>query len=395
MQEKSDLVKILYMDVTQLDLSQEVCDILLNSKIEILDDIVFRTEKEMLDILVKKEYLNEVKRMLVVFGLSFKCSKVPKGTVKTIEDLDLSKEVYNILKEVGIYTVEDLLNTDFSSINSQTGLNCKLSEELKLKLKVLENNTINIEDKSVDELDFGIKISNALKKGGIWNVKDLIETDILKIRNFSDLERSSFRKILLRLDELGFNPIESETKKIEKLKKSLEIEQHREEITSSPIEIENIEVNNGYMLDITFSGELKKDWIRIFKNCRSAYWLNICKWNDDEHISSTAEIMAAELIASMQLETGKTTVSCLVEELFKCENHKEVLAYFVEGLYEILKNTQRIYSKRIKKYLIKSRRFEIEETEWNIDFMKSVFAERDKRILINNELSDLIKKKNH
>ena len=393
MVEKSNILKILDMDIMDLDLNQEICNILHNNKIKMVEDVVCYTEEEMLHILGKNEYLEELSERLTLLEVEFKHNKSHKDIVKTIEDLDLSVRAYNVLKRAGINTVAELVCTDISEIRRRIDicLNRKVFDEILLKIKESGLQLQENANKEVEKLGFTPKLAIILRRNGINTANDLSRENLLNIRHIPQVGRKAFKEIVLKLDELGFNPIEIETKKLDELKKTLEIEKHQEETLSSPIEIENIEVNNGYKLNITFSSELKEDWIEIFKKWRSGYWVCICKSNDDEHISSTAEIMAANLIASIQLEAGKATASCLVEELFKIDNHKEVLAYFIEGLNKILKNTHIGYSKRIKEDSVKLRQFEIEEIEWNIDFMKSVFTERDKRIVLNNELSDLMK----
>lgn len=390
MTEKCDILKILDMDVTELELCREACDILINNKIEIVDEIVSYTEEEMLHILGKREYLEEIAEKLSVLGVSFKNSAERNDIAKTIEDLDLSVRAYNVLKRAGINTVEDLVYADLSEVRGRIGLNRKVLDEILLKLEESGLQLQENANKEVEELGFTPKLAIILRRNGINTAKDLSRENLLNIRRLPHVGRKVFKEIVLKLDELGFNPIDTETRKIEKLQKLIEKEKRQDIASFRSIEIENIEVNKYCQLDVTFSIAPTEEWIKIFDKVRTRYFSEM--YDSSECINSAAKTTAKKLINEIKLTVDLVTSYCSAEDILKTENHKEILIYFIEYLNAILKLTQKEYIKNIRVASIKSKQLEIDEALWNIEFMKSVFSERDKLVEINNELSDLINK---
>lgn len=323
-----DVLKVLDMDYMDLDISQDICNILRNNKIETVEDIISYTEEEMLFILGEKKHIEELTEKLTLLGLDFKYCKRHKDIDKTVEDLDLSVRAYNVLKRAGINTVADLMHTGISEIRRRTS---------------------------------------------------------------SGLNRKVFAEISLKLEEIGFDLIEMETKKIIELQKLLEQEKNQK-IVINPIEIKNIEVNEYCQLIITFSKALEETWVKTFKKVRARFF----GYKDDvaEYVESAPKVKAKKIIKEIELTVDSTTASCSAEDILESENHKEVLICFIEYLEKILNLTQNEYAKCTKRGLIRTRQVEINKTLDNISVIKSFYIKQDKRVTINKELRDLIKREN-
>lgn len=385
--DKFDVLKILDMDIIQLELSQAICDILLNNKIKIVGDIVSCTEEEIRYILKKREYLDEVKEKLDLLGLSFKYSKGHNGIAKTLEDLDLSLRTYNVLKRAGINTVSDLMYTDISEIRRRIGLglNRKCFDEILLKLKELGVRA-DIKDDDLEELGFSKKLIGVLRRGGIYTVEDLVSTDILKIRKLMHMGAIMFEDVLVKLIELGYNPIEIETKKLEEIKNSFDFEQNK--ILTDNIEIKKIEIDNYRNLKITLSESPTEEWVGNFNEIRANYL------EDENKVSGVTRNIVKKLIYEIKVSAKAEIYYCSATEIINHERYKEILTCFVTSLNDILNLTHEKYSESIIVESSIRTKNEIDETVANIEWMKSRLSERDKIISLNNELCDILIKEN-
>lgn len=304
-----------------LELSKDLCDILFNNKIENVSDIVSLTELEMYAMLRKRTYLNEIKKKIEALGLSFSNREVCIGEKDS--------------------------------------------------------------EKTIIDLNFTVKTYNVLRRNGITTIEDLLNKDIWDIFKFRCMGRRSFNEIVYKLDELGFNPIDGQIKKIAELEKELETLKNTKEPFAETIEIKSIKMDEYNKLWIVLSNVPAAEWITVFKDVRSKYFLS-----KDEN--ALPHKIVISIINEIELKPETEKVFCSANDILKYDKYKDILKCFVEILDDILKQTHKEYNERLRIVELDLKKEEINEISKGIDEIKRILAERDKRSVINAELEKLI-----
>ena len=153
MVEKSNIVKILDMNITELDLPEYLSDMMLDNNIKTIEDVVSYTEEELLNIIGMKKYIDILKEKLTLMGMDFKYKVTGhKEIAKTIEELNLSVKTYNVLRRAQITTVGDLVYADIRNNRYLRNMGRSSYEEILLKLDEIGINPINIEIDKVEQL---------------------------------------------------------------------------------------------------------------------------------------------------------------------------------------------------------------------------------------------------
>lgn len=144
-----------------------------------------------------------------------------------IEELNLSAMSVNVLKKIGIYTVEELLNTPQRKLEKRWPLDYKSLNEIKdkvhslgFKLKYEKEETIQEEKNEekeeigvntvIEKLDLSTRSYHALKKSEINTLGELINTPQEEIKKLWHLGYKSFNEIRDKIHSLGFLFIDEE-----------------------------------------------------------------------------------------------------------------------------------------------------------------------------------------
>ena len=165
-----------------------------------------------------------------------------------IEEMDLSVKSYNILKRSGIETLGNLKNISLERLAKlrnigrksyeeiiakieEYGISLKTEEELKLSNCLSEQSedereTVNL-SVAIEDLDFGVRSYNALKRAGIDTLGDLSQITLEKLARVRNLGRKSCEEIIAKLEEYGITLKTEEELKLEISSK----EQSEEELT--------------------------------------------------------------------------------------------------------------------------------------------------------------------
>lgn len=104
-----------------------------------------------------------------------------------IEALGLNPSVYWILKHAGINTLKQLMEEDYLSLKGiGPGTDRAVKQKLKeLNIQMLSKEKYQIEKQPIAVLEFSTRVSNALKRKGIFLVGQLMEMpieDVYKVR---------------------------------------------------------------------------------------------------------------------------------------------------------------------------------------------------------------------
>ena len=141
----------------------------------------------------------------------------------TIEEVELSVRSYNCLKRAGIQTIGELCDMTMEDLMKVRSLGRKGQEEVlaMLKAKGLRKGTDEEDDEDeiiggvntnipIDELEFGVRTYNCLKRAGIRTLRDICKKtpeDMMKVRN---LGRRGQEEVLAMLKAKGLTLKETE-----------------------------------------------------------------------------------------------------------------------------------------------------------------------------------------
>ena len=134
----------------------------------------------------------------------------------SIYDLDISGKGKNCLARAGILTLSELVDANLDDLFAKRGVGNETLRELlviiahkeeiiayfKDRAKRIQDLLPAVQDVSIDELKFGTRTYNALKRSGIYTVGALIQLnqkEISELRNVGDLSRKEITDAIQKL----------------------------------------------------------------------------------------------------------------------------------------------------------------------------------------------------
>ena len=136
--------------------------------------------------------------------------------------LELSNEARACLEEAGFVTVEDLINIDEEKIESLRKIDPSVIDEISSMIEslkeILNKNEIEkLENIGIEELRLSVRTYNALKRGRINTIQELINTPPEELLNLNNLGKVCLKEIESELKRIGLKFKEKSVTSVEDL----------------------------------------------------------------------------------------------------------------------------------------------------------------------------------
>ena len=136
--------------------------------------------------------------------------------------LELSNEARACLEEAGFVTVEDLINIDEEKIESLRKIDPSVIDEISSMIEslkeILNKNEIEkLENIGIEELRLSVRTYNALKRGRINTIQELINTPPEELLNLNNLGKVCLKEIESELKRIGLKFKEKSVASVEDL----------------------------------------------------------------------------------------------------------------------------------------------------------------------------------